>query len=272
MTKPAFWAGRTVRETFDSHWVEDHKTGCWVWQRSRHCTGGYGQLNIGGRPMLAHRFSWERTNGKIPPGMQVMHKCDNPACVRPGHLELGTNLDNIIDKRRKGRERPGSLWRSRKRTKPLRRLVAENFDDHWAVDEKTGCWIWQLALPGDGYGMVALGGKKVKAHRFAFERVHGEIPKGAIVRHRCDNRACVNPKHLKLGTQQDNIRDMCARGRQRGAVGVNNIQAKLTPEKVVAIRLASRGGATGAEIAKVYGISGRQACNIIRRVAWSHVA
>lgn len=75
---------------------------CWEWKRSRNKTG-YGQININGRPRLAHRVSWEIANGPIPEGMHVCHKCDNPPCVRPDHLHLGVREENMRDMAKKGR-------------------------------------------------------------------------------------------------------------------------------------------------------------------------
>ena len=78
---------------------------CWLWTGSRNARG-YGQLAQPGgaaRPLLAHRVSWEIAHGPIPDGLFVLHACDNPPCVRPSHLFLGTNLDNSHDMLRKDR-------------------------------------------------------------------------------------------------------------------------------------------------------------------------
>jgi hypothetical protein len=75
--------------------------GCWEWRAGRD-QKGYGVTNVDGKGRKAHRVSWELTNGPIPDGMQVCHHCDNPPCVRPDHLFLGTNQDNVDDAYRKG--------------------------------------------------------------------------------------------------------------------------------------------------------------------------
>lgn len=82
--------------------------GCWVWQASRNAKG-YGQLNAGsrGRPLLAHRVSWELRFGPTPPGVLVLHTCDNPPCVKPGHLYLGDDQANANDRVERGRARNG---------------------------------------------------------------------------------------------------------------------------------------------------------------------
>lgn len=78
--------------------------GCWHWAGT--CDlAGYGRLNVNHRPHMAHRLSWIIHNGSIPDGMNVCHRCDNPPCVNPNHLFLGTQRDNIMDCFRKGRAR-----------------------------------------------------------------------------------------------------------------------------------------------------------------------
>lgn len=92
-------------------WSKVDKRGpdeCWEWQAYRRRLG-YGEFRIGprvgGRAHLAHRVAWELTRGPIPDGMQACHRCDNPPCVNPAHLFLGTANDNIQDMIRKGRKR-----------------------------------------------------------------------------------------------------------------------------------------------------------------------
>jgi hypothetical protein len=82
-------------------------TGCWLWIGNVNFKG-YGQIGIGANSMRAtHRVAYESFIGPIPGGLQVLHKCDVPACCNPDHLWLGTHQDNIDDKMRKGRHRPG---------------------------------------------------------------------------------------------------------------------------------------------------------------------
>jgi hypothetical protein len=78
-------------------------TGCWEWTAS-HNGYGYGLLILpGGKSIRAHRYSYERANGPIPSGKVIMHTCDNPPCVNPAHLVLGTRLENNRDAATKGR-------------------------------------------------------------------------------------------------------------------------------------------------------------------------
>ena len=78
---------------------------CWIWRAARHCEFGYGVLAVNRVSKRAHRLSWEEYRGPIPTGMCVLHSCDNPMCINPGHLFLGTRQDNIRDMVNKGRQR-----------------------------------------------------------------------------------------------------------------------------------------------------------------------
>lgn len=76
---------------------------CWEWQGGKTASGGYGKYGSHKQNILAHRFSWELTNGKIPDSLFVLHKCDNPGCVNPNHLFVGTQQDNVTDRELKMR-------------------------------------------------------------------------------------------------------------------------------------------------------------------------
>jgi hypothetical protein len=96
----------------DRFWPNVQKTsGCWNWIGAEQSKGrGYGTIGKDGKTLRAHRVSWEMHNGPIPEGLIVCHKCDNPKCVRPEHLFLGTHSDNVADKVAKGRQSKGPAF------------------------------------------------------------------------------------------------------------------------------------------------------------------
>lgn len=126
----------------------------------------------------------------------------------------------------------------------------------WASTDKRGpdeCWNW-IAYTKGGYGAIRVGGRQKSAHRVSWELHNGSIGKGLWVLHRCDNPRCVNPAHLFLGTQVDNMRDMAAKARNKPPRlhGTRNPMAKLTDEQCEAIRTAE---GTQDEIAARFGTS-----------------
>lgn len=132
-----------------------------------------------------------------------------------------------------------------------------------------GCWEWQAACNDDGYGNIGINGRTRRAHRVAWHLTHGPIPQGLHVLHHCDNRKCVNPAHLFLGTNLDNIRDRQQKGRRLHPIDGRNPNAKLTCEAVKEMRQLSKAGMRTSDLMRRFGVSKRTVRRIIRGIAWS---
>jgi len=124
------------------------------------------------------------------------------------------------------------------------------------------CWEWTGSKNRCGYGVLRLNRKTVLAHRLMYEIYYGEIPEGMMVLHECDNPSCVNPDHLKLGTQKDNMKDAYNKGRG---------QSKLTCEDVIAIRILCQCGYPRRLIAKMYHITSNHITRITTRKQWREI-
>jgi len=149
-------------------------------------------------------------------------------------------------------------------------------DRFWEKVNKTrGCWLWTACCQGDtkskagGYGSFRVQGKNVTAHRYSWILHNGPVPDGLHVLHDCDVRTCVNPRHLYLGTHQDNMRDRTERQRLTPIVGEGHANSKLTDDDVRWIR--STDGMLQREMAEILGISQTNVGFIKRGVTWRHV-
>ena len=137
----------------------------------------------------------------------------------------------------------------------------------WEKVEKTDtCWVW-IASTRRGYGRFRIGDKKYTSHRVSWEIYNGEIPDGMCVLHHCDNPPCVNPDHLFIGTQTDNIRDRHMKGRNGDKTGINNGRSVLDENDVIAIRhdhhFVSR-----KQLSRKYGVSISTICSVINLRTW----
>lgn len=167
------------------------------------------------------------------------------------------------------------------------------------INQSTECWNWQGTKTSDGYGRIGVSGRLHLAHRVMFSLQRKAIPKGMLVLHKCDNPACINPGHLFLGTQQDNMTDCKNKGRiakgdksgarlhpekvprgdrhyfhlhpEKSVRGEQNGRSKLTNVIVLQARKLYRDGVTIKCLAAKYGVSPAVMSKAIHKKTWKHV-
>jgi hypothetical protein len=135
-------------------------------------------------------------------------------------------------------------------------------------DLVTGCWNWMGMKNAAGYGWVKRDGKFIFAHRYSYTLLKGEIGEFFVL-HKCDNRACVNPVHLFLGTQKDNQQDMKRKGRH--VFGERSSQSKLTEKQVIQMYELHEGGLGTILLARQFGVTKNLAWMIVRGKVWNHL-
>lgn len=157
-------------------------------------------------------------------------------------------------------------------------------DRFWAkVVKFDSCWIWR-GIWSNHYGHIKLNGKDVAAHRLSYELTNGPIPEGMFVCHTCDNRSCVRPDHLFLGTPRDNIQDASRKGRlptgERSYArlrpelvkrGITHYKARLTEGDVRHIRDRYAAGASQKALARTYRVTQANISAIVQGKTWRHL-
>lgn len=173
---------------------------------------------------------------------------------------------------------------TRTRYEVLSTLTPEVIERFWLNVDKSGdCWEWQGTISPKGYGEIGIDGWTFRAHRVAYVIANGPIVDEIFVLHECDNRKCCRPDDLFLGTTDDNMADMAAKGRaatgkrhgrhttpQTTARGERQGNARLTAAIITEIRQRYRVG-NGVALAREYGISQTHLSDIVNRKTWRHV-
>ena len=261
--------------------------GCWLWT-GRLSSMKKGFFSISKHPnLLAQRVAWVLTNNASPGEQNVINLCSEPRCVNPAHLMLGTLAESTANRIDKGRV----VLKKEVEPKLHRPIKPLNIKEAWKrapafflyVDRSAGpsaCWPWVGATggsnPGAKCGIFGVRPNGLhQASRIAYALHHGVDPGQLFVCHTCDNRMCVNPAHLFLGTPKDNMDDMRAKGRAKPGTpqrGEASHKAKITEEIVRTIRDEyGRRLATQRELAARFALSTRQIWMIVARRSWAHV-
>lgn len=215
-------------------WVKvDNSKGedaCWLWTAGVN-DAGYGQFQVGKRPHLSHRVSWVLTFGPMPEGACVLHKCDNPLCVNPLHLFLGTKRDNNRDRHQKGRDAKGEKHGSK--THPERVPRGDNHPSRLMPERWTrGDAHWTRLYPD-------------------------RVPRGDQSNARLHREKMARGDRHGTATKPESIR----RGEDNGS-------SKLTADQVIAVRASTD---TRSDIAKQFGITKGTVTDIKKRHSWKHI-
>lgn len=135
--------------------------------------------------------------------------------------------------------------------------------------DANGCFNWLGSKNLKGYGTLSFNGKNVKAYRMSYAVFRREIPVGLSVCHHCDNRACINPSHLFLGTQKDNMAD--AARKHRMSHGGRHSRIGLTEQRVLDMIAAYKSGMETTEVANKFGVNSRVVRSILKGDRWKYL-
>ena len=197
------------------------------------------------------RFEWETGYTPIPQGLLLSLSCGEQPCREPDHADFSIDEETFREAKYE--------------------QVEERFWSKVAVSGADACWRWTASSAG-GYGLFRFNGKSRRAHRIAWELYHGDaIPEGQLALHTCDQRACVNPHHIYLGTHKDNTNDTTERGRWNHKKGEDHAASKLTNDDVLSIVARYNAGESGRSIALDYDIGFSAIHRIMSGQTWADV-
>lgn len=172
----------------------------------------------------------------------------------------------------------GHIWKNKSRSEKTKQKMSESRrnkpEDVWEkidIKNEDECWNWMGGLRR-GYGRFMIEQKIYQSHRIVFKLIYGDIPDGMLVCHSCNNTSCCNPKHLYLGTQSENIKQMYRDCRNANHCGEKSGSAKLIGEDVLKIRLLySTGEYSQKKIGEMFGVKQMAISRIINKKRWRHI-
>lgn len=152
---------------------ERNSNGCWIWL-GKIDRDGFPRFMVERKEWFVHRWAYQHFIGPLPIKCEIQQTCGNRTCVNPSHLRV-TRLHQDEDR----------------------------FNAKYSI-QASGCWKWEDALNGAGYGSFSVNCRKELAHRWSYEKFIGPIPEGYVIDHLCRNKWCVNPHHLEPVTYSTN--------------------------------------------------------------------
>jgi hypothetical protein len=140
------------------------------------------------------------------------------------------------------------------------------------VNKTSDCWNWTGYIGSNRYGQLKINHKMIKSHRVSYELYNGDIPAGLNVLHKCDNTKCVNPDHLFLGSQKENVQDMLTKNRANRAFGSKAGRSRLLQEQVLDIRQQYKVNfISWADLGRRFGVTGNAVRMICLNKVWRHI-
>ncbi len=221
---------------------------CWKWKAGR--MGKYGNFWRDGKSNRAHKIAFELSEGKLANKERIKQLCGDYLCCNPFHMMKEAEYDN-----------------------------RKNFHGKYKKASEDECWEWQAGKDKNGYGKMQYfthideKRKKVhgRAHRIAYclDKGINEVPDEGYVLHHCDNPSCVNPKHLYLGDNTQNVNDRVNRQRGYEPKGELHHYAKMTEEDVKMIRKSKM---RNCDLARMFNVTDSCIFSIRSGRTWKHVS